>query len=96
MPNFLLIDERIKSVQEIIDALNTDTQYALVDYYNDNINDVLNKIPNQHFDVVGLITYGEIKIVNIKTSSQERNKRHCFTPLNPVFARTMHFFDLLR
>ena len=64
MSNFLLIDERIKSVQEIIDALNTDTQYALVDYYNDNINDVLNKIPNQHFDVVGLITYGEIKIVN--------------------------------
>ena len=29
MSNFLLIDERIKSVQEIIDALNTDTQYAL-------------------------------------------------------------------
>ena len=64
MPNFLLIDERIKSVQEIIDALNTDRQYAIVDYYNDNIDSVLNKIPNQHFDVVGLITYGEIKIVN--------------------------------
>ena len=48
MSNFLLIDERIKSVQEIIDALNTDTQYALVDYYNDNIDDVLNKIPSQH------------------------------------------------
>ena len=37
MSNFLLIDERIKSVQEIIDALNTDTQYALVDYFSMDI-----------------------------------------------------------
>ena len=78
MSNFLLIDERIKSVQEIIDALNTDTQYALVDYYNDNIDDVLNKIPTQHFDVVGLITYGEIKIVD---------NVHINIPYNIVFSQ---------
>ena len=64
MSNFLLIDERLKSVQIIIDSLNANTQYVLVDYYNDSIDDILNKIPNQHYDVMGLITYGEVKIVD--------------------------------
>ena len=46
--NFLLIDDRLKETQKIIDSLNNNTDYVLIDYYNDSLDELYEKIPNKY------------------------------------------------
>ena len=59
--NLLLLDTRILDLNDIINSIQTNTKYILVDYYNDTFNTLINKINNLNFDSIesiGLLRHG--------------------------------------
>ncbi len=59
MNNLLLIDSRIKDINTLIDSLNLNTFYIILDFFNDTINSLLNKIDNLH--IININNIGLIK-----------------------------------
>jgi len=44
MRNLLLIDNRVKDVDTVIQSLTTDTLYVIFDFFSDSLQDIINKI----------------------------------------------------
>ena len=60
--NLLLLDTRIKDLNEIINSIQQDTSYILIDYFNDTFESILNKINilniSNSIESVGLVRHG--------------------------------------
>ena len=59
--NLLLLDIRIKDLNEIINSIHTETTYILIDYYNDTFESILDKINILNISTlisVGLVRHG--------------------------------------
>ena len=59
--NLLLLDTRIKDLNDIINSIQSDTTYIFIDYYNDTFISIINKINNLNinlFESVGLLRHG--------------------------------------
>ena len=60
--NLLLIDTRIKDLNDIINSIQQDTLYILIDYFNDTFESILNKINllniNNSLESIGLVRHG--------------------------------------
>jgi hypothetical protein len=59
----VIIDNRLKDIEVIINSLQIDTKYVILNYYGDTFNDILNKISKLNeikFEYVALMAHGYI------------------------------------
>ena len=61
LKNLLLLDTRIKDLNEIINSIQTETTYILIDYFNDTFESIINKIKILNISElisIGLVRHG--------------------------------------
>jgi hypothetical protein len=59
--NLLLLDSRIKDLNDIINSIQPDTSFIFIDYFNDTFQEIINKIKNLNinsFESIGLLRHG--------------------------------------
>ena len=59
--NLLLLDTRIRDLNDIINSLQLDTKYIYIDYLNDTFENILYKINNLNinsYESIGLVRHG--------------------------------------
>ena len=59
--NLLLLDTRIKDLNDIINSIQPDTSFIFIDYFNDTFQEIINKINNLNinsFESIGLLRHG--------------------------------------
>jgi len=98
----LIIDSRIKDINIITESLNEFTKYIILDYNNDTLQSLLNKINNLNiysFDRIGIIKeeYFDYFYKLIETQSIKPHLKNItiLDPLLTTWEEIIYFFNYL-